>query len=263
MVLPAQYRRDLRAVYDVVRVIDDLGDLAAGDRTALLTDYRADLALLWSHGEPAHSTQRPMEPTCLALAPVVERRRLIWQPFDDLVEANLMDQRVSTYRTFDDVLQYCALSAAPIGRMVLQVFGQSSPEREVLSDRICMALQLLEHWQDVGEDHRAGRTYLPQEDLARFGVAAADLMSATTSPALRRLVRHETDRAAELLESGAPLVGTLHGWARLAVAGYLAGGRATVDALRRADGAVLEGPPKPRRPDTLRYLVRELGKVSR
>jgi hypothetical protein len=62
-------------------------------------------------------------------------------------------------------------------------------------------------------------------------------------------------RAAELLDSGAPLVGLLRGWARLAVAGYVAGGRAALDALRRADGDVLAGPPRPRRRDVLRHLV--------
>jgi squalene synthase HpnC len=256
LALPRAYRRDLRAVYDVVRVIDDLGDLAVGDRSALLRGYQRDLALLWSGGEPA-------EPTCRALRPVVASRGLTQQPFDDLVEANLMDQTVTTYPTFDDVLHYCSLSAAPIGHLVLQVFGQSSAFQVELSDRICMALQLLEHWQDVAEDHRAGRTYLPQDDLARFGVSPADLRAETTSPALRALVGFETERASDLMESGAALVATLHGWARLAVAGYLAGGRATVDALRRADGDVMSGPPRPRKPDTVRHLAQALWRARR
>ena len=72
-----------------------------------------------------------------------------------------------------------------------------------------------------------------------------------------------TTRANDLLESGAPLVATLRGWARLAVAGYLSGGRATVDALRRSDGDVMPAPPKPSRPDTLRHLTRELWRSRR
>jgi squalene synthase HpnC len=256
LLLPRNYRSDLRAIYDVVRVIDDLGDQAEGDRAAQLRDYHQDLSLAWTMEQPAH-------PTCRRIRETVVSRRLSRQPFDNLVQANLLDQTVSTYPTFDDLLHYCALSAAPIGRLVLEVFSQASPEQQQLSDRICSALQLLEHWQDVAEDQRAGRTYLPQEDLARFDVPPGDLKSTTTSPALRALMRYETVRAEELMESGAALVATLHGWARLAVAGYLAGGRATVDALRRADGNVMNGPPGPRRSDTARHLIRTLWRSRR
>jgi phytoene/squalene synthetase len=124
-----------------------------------------------------------------------------------------------------------------------------------LSDRVCAALQLIEHWQDVAEDRRAGRLYLPQEDLTAFGVAEAELDGTVASPALRRLMAFQITRAADLLDSGAPLIGLLSGWARLAVAGYLAGGRAALDALRRADGDVLGGAALPRRRDMLRHLV--------
>ena len=80
---------------------------------------------------------------------------------------------VTRYRTFGDLLGYCRLSANPVGRIVLHVFGAATPAREALSDRVCTALQLAEHWQDVAEDLRAGRIYLPGEDLDRFGVTEA------------------------------------------------------------------------------------------
>jgi squalene synthase HpnC len=254
-VLPRALRQDLRAVYDVVRTIDELGDTAAGDREAQLEAFAAELARLWLG-------QVPAPPVLRALAPAVERRGLPEAPFQDLVRANVQDQRVLRYRTRADLIGYCDLSAAPIGRLVLAVFGATGRdpaerERRVrLSDRVCNALQLLEHWQDVAEDRRAGRVYLPQEDLRRFGVDEADLDAATATPALRALVQAETDRAAALLDSGIPLVGELRGWARLAVAGYAGGGRATVDALRRSGGDVLAATPRPRRVDVLRHAVR-------
>ncbi len=251
--LPLSYRHALRAVYDVVRVIDDTGDAASGDRTAQLTDLSLDLARGWEGAVPDN-------PAIRRLMPVVRGRGLSRQPFDQLVEANLMDQVVGSYETFDDVLHYCSLSASPVGHLVLEVFGQSSAKRRELSNSVCMALQLLEHWQDVAEDYRAGRIYLPRQDLRRFAVDTSELGTGATSPAVRLLVAFETDRAAALLETGAPLVSQLHGWARLAVAGYVAGGRATVDALRRAGGDVLPGPPKPLRRDVLRHLAVLLGK---
>jgi squalene synthase HpnC len=247
-VLPRDLRRDLRAVYGVARVLDDLGDAAPGDRAALLTAFRADLRTIWGTGSPRH-------PVLRRLAPTVAARRLPREPFERLVLANLQDQRVFRYRTFADLRGYCALSAEPVGRIVLGVFGVRDPAAALLSDRICTALQLVEHWQDVTEDRRAGRIYLPLADMAAFEVAETDLDRTVTPPALRRLLLFETDRAAELLDTGSALVGRLHGWARIAVTGFLAGGYATVDALRRADGEVLRASPRPRRRDVLRHAV--------
>lgn len=249
--LPRRLRTNLVAVYDVARVIDDLGDQAGGDRTALLTAFGRDLATIWDGGQPQH-------PVLRRLAPVVAARGLDREPFERLVQANLVDQRVHRYATYQQLRGYCTLSADPVGRIVLALFGRVTPATTELSDRVCTALQLIEHWQDVAEDRRTGRVYLPQEDLAAFGVTETDLDGPVVSPALRRLMAFQLSRAAELLDSGAPLVGLLHGWARLAVGGYVAGGRATLDALRRADGDVLAGPPRPRRRDVLRHLARLL-----
>ena len=118
---------------------------------------------------------------------------------------------------------------------------------------MCTALQILEHCQDVGEDRRdRDRIYLPAEDLARFAVDETDLDASVTSRPVRQLVAFEVERAERLLAEGAAIVGRLHGWARVAVAGYVAGGKATVDAIRDADFDVLLGPPRPR----LRRLAR-------
>lgn len=162
------------------------------------------------------------------------------QPLRDLIQANRQDQRVTRYQTFAELAQYCELSANPVGQIVLYIFGVATGERIALSDSICTALQLAEHWQDVAEDLANGRIYLPGEDLKRFNVTEADLAVPTAGPALRDLMRFETDRAAGLLDQGAPLVGTLRGAARVAVAGYLAAwagraGRHPGPAVRRAD----------------------------
>jgi squalene synthase HpnC len=246
--LPRGPRTHLRAVYDVVRVIDDLGDEAAGSRTALLEAFAQDIERVWDREQPQTDVLRRLVPT-------VDACGLSAEPFQRLVQANLQDQRVDRYATWQDLRGYCALSADPIGRIVLHIFAASSPERVALSDRVCTALQLLEHCQDVAEDRARGRIYLPQEDLERFGVRPAHLDATRSTPELRAVIAFETNRAARLLADGSPLVGSLRGWARLAVAGYLAGGLAVVDALRRPQADVLAHTPKPRRPDVLRHLV--------
>ncbi|MDQ7905767.1 squalene synthase HpnC [Phytohabitans sp. ZYX-F-186] len=250
-VLPREPRTHLRAVYDVARVIDDLGDRGDGDRTAALLAFRADLATVWRGGTPRADVLRRLVPTVRACD-------LPQEPFDDLVRANLQDQRVDRYATYADLRAYCTLSADPVGRIVLAVFGAGTPRAVELSDRVCTALQLVEHWQDVAEDRRAGRVYLPQEDLAAFGVPESDLDLPQTSPRLRRLMAYETDRAEALLDSGTPLLGLLRGWARLAVTGYVAGGRAAIDGLRKTNWAIMSGSPGTSRLAVLRHLSRGL-----
>lgn len=259
-VLPRGLRADLRAVYDVVRVIDELGDAAAGDRTDQLHRFADDLATIWRGGTPQAPVLRAVVATirCCAL-PEAE--------FQSLVAANLHDQHVTCYRTHDELMQYCMLSAAPIGRLVLAVFGagsaaQASSEQVVLSDRVCCALQLVEHLQDVAEDHRVGRVYLPQDDLQHYGVHRSDLAAASTSPSLRYLISIEAERAAALLDSGTVLIKSLHGWGRLAVAGYVAGGRAAVDSLHRVHFDVLGCSARSQRRDVFRHLVHEWGRAT-
>src|SRR5215470_17670204 len=194
-VLPRRLRVDLAAVYDVARVVDDLGDDAPGDRVAQLEAFAADLATIWEGGTPRAAVLRQ-------LAGTVRDRDLPREPFDRLIQANIMDQRVSRYATLDDLVGYCRLSADPVGRIVLGVFGASTPRRVAWSDRICTALQLVEHWQDIAEDRRAGRIYVPQEDLRRFGVAETDLDGPRSTPAVRELVAFEADRARRMLLEG-------------------------------------------------------------
>ena len=230
--LPRDHREALHAVYGFARTVDELGDSFPGDRVAALHELDADLDRLWAGGQPR-------QPVLQRLAPVVAARNLPKEPFHDLVLANLQDQQVDRYHNLDDLLGYCRLSADPVGRIVLAVFGVEDPETTRLSDKVCTALQLLEHWQDVAEDRRAGRVYLPQLDLRARGVSEADLDASRTSTALRGLILFETGRAAAMLDEGSAIVGRLDGWARVCVAGFVAGGQATVRALRRTGGDVL------------------------
>jgi squalene synthase HpnC len=230
--LPAARRRHLMAIYGFARITDDIGDEAPpAERAALLDELEADLGELKA-GKARLPVIRALEPTICGLG-VPE------QLFIDIISANRQDQIVSRYETFAELAGYCRLSANPIGRMVLYVFGEFSERRAELSDRVCTALQLAEHWQDVAEDYRAGRIYLPGADLREYDVAEADLAAPAASPRLLGLMTFETKRAGELLDSGAPLVGTLRGTARLAVGGYVAGGRAALASIAGAGYDVL------------------------
>jgi squalene synthase HpnC len=215
-------RGHLLAIYGFARLVDDVGDEAAGDRLALLDDLERQLDALYAGAAPEHPVLRALAPTVTACALPVE-------PFRRLIEANRRDQEVSRYETFDELLGYCRLSAAPVGELVLHVFGAATPQRLALSDRVCAGLQVVEHLQDVAEDYARGRVYLPREDLARFGCGEEEL--ATGGPALAAVLSFEAERARALLGAGAPLARQLPWRARLAVAGFVAGGRSALDAL--------------------------------
>ena len=130
----------------------------------------------------------PVHPVLLALERTIVRRRIPAAPFLDLIEANVMDQRVTAYAGWEELERYCTLSAAPVGRMVLRVFDVIDGACERLSDDVCIGLQLANHAQDVSRDAALGRTYLLQSDLARGGMEAG--------------VRGLVERARALLQIG-------------------------------------------------------------
>jgi squalene synthase HpnC len=248
--LPRRVRAALHAVYGFARLVDDTGDLAPGDRLGLLDWIEHDLERAYE-GRARH-------PLLRRLTPVVREHRLPQEPFRRLIEANRVDQAKTRYESFDELVAYCHLSADPVGELVLRIFGVATPERLHRSDRVCTALQLAEHWQDVGEDLARGRLYLPLEDLRRFGVAEEDLQPGAPTERVRRLLAFEVERARGLLADGVPLVTSLRGRARLAVAAYVAGGRSALAAIERSGFNVLESIPRATRGARLRDLARVL-----
>jgi squalene synthase HpnC len=237
MVLGRRYRDHLLAIYGFARLVDDTGDEAPGDRTALLQRIDAELTRIYAGQTPEHPLMR-------RLADSVHACGLPEGPLRRLVAANRRDQVVTRYDDFGELMAYCQLSAAPVGELVLHVFGVATPARIELSDRVCAALQVIEHLQDVGEDYRRGRVYLPADALDRAGCQEADLAAASAGSALRAVVAELAQRSRGLLAAGTPLMRGLPARPRVAVAGFVAGGRATLVALRRADYDVLALRPR-------------------
>jgi squalene synthase HpnC len=267
-------REGLMAVYGFARLVDDAGDGDLPDprgtaellgvpaalsteglaepgseadtefRLALLDALDADVDRAFETVLGTAGAQPPRHPLISALVPVIGRHGLTVEPFRGLIEANRVDQRVARYETFDDLMAYCALSANPVGRLVLQLAGLATPERLRWSDAVCSALQVVEHLQDVAEDRARGRIYLPAQDMKRFRVTEADLDAAHAGTTLRGLVLFESERARALLDEGAPLLGSVNGRLRLLLAGFSAGGYAALGAVAAAGYDVLAGAPK-------------------
>src|SRR5439155_19710467 len=187
----------------------------------------------------------------VALAPTIRAFDLPREPFLRLIEANRIDQRVSSYETWADVKHYCVHSADPVGRLVLGVLGRAEPELVALSDDVCTGLQLVNFLQDVPRDLVLGRVYMPAEDRRRFGVTDLD----GPNEPLRQLLEFEAGRARSLLASGEPLGRRLGGRTGRAVTAFARGGLAAVDALERARFDVFSGRPKPSRARLARTAI--------
>ena len=240
------------ALYGFARLADDIGDLAEGDRLAQLDWLESELGRA-AQGQATH-------PLLVALTPTLVEFELPLDLFGSLIEANRVDQAVSRYETLDDLIGYCRLSAVPVGRLVLGVFGACTPDRAALSDDVCIGLQIAEHLQDIGEDASRGRIYFPRTDMEAFGVSEEDLLADKATPSLQRLVAVQANRARGRLAAGAPLARSLPWQPRLAVAGFAGGGHAALDAIQRGGYDVLT---KRCRPRPLRLAARMAATLRR
>jgi squalene synthase HpnC len=254
--LSRKHRRGLLAIYGFARLADELGDELSRDRL---------VALDWLEGELDRAyAGNARHPLLVRLQRTLGECSLPRGAFVRLIDANRLDQHCQRYESWEQLQAYCSLSANPVGELVLDIFGLASPERIELSDRVCTALQLVEHIQDLSEDVRRGRYYLPAEDLARFdcsreqltrlcsqGTRDLDLKGvpavsptpvgdfSSQSARLRRAVAFEVARAQTLLSAGLSLVASVRGRPKLALAGFVAGGEAALEAVELADFDVL------------------------
>jgi squalene synthase HpnC len=249
-ILSAEQRRHLMAIYGFARLTDQIGDAAHGDRLAMLDELQSQVDACFD--DRAIGSAAARHPIIEALAPSIRECAFPIGPFHRLIDANRLDQVKHRCENYQELLDYCDLSANPVGELVLYVFGVATPERIRQSDAVCTALQFVEHWQDVKEDYAAGRIYLPSEDLVKFGCREDELAADAASPALRELLRFECARAHDLLDEGVPLVKSLRGRARLAIGGFVAGGRAALDAIAHSSYDVMGGAPRARRRDFAR-----------
>lgn len=223
-VLPSAVRADLMDLHRFVRQVDRSVSGSGSEHAA---------SALGGQVLRLYSGAQSVPDDVAVVRPMVVRHGIPIEPWLDLIAAASIDCRTRRYATFADVLAQCALSADPVGRIALDVFDSRTAYRVALSDRVCTALQLLQHLQGVRRDYLRGWVYLPEEDLRRFGVAEPDLGLYRATPALTALVRYEADRAACWLESGSILVSTLHGRPRLVVSEVVNRGRALLRAFDR------------------------------
>ena len=243
--LPPPKRRALAAVYALARRIDDIGDgeLPPAEKAAKLEAARGQVLALAAGDSPDDS-----DPVRVALADTGRRFAVPLEAFGELVDGCLADVTGTSYKTFDDLLWYCRCVAGSIGRLSLGVYGATQPEKQAkLADDLGVALQLTNILRDVREDYLNGRVYLPEEDLAKFGIEFAPFgqpepfPAAATQARFASLVEFEAARAREWYASGLRLLATIDRRSA-ACTGAMAGiYRRLLERIARQPHAVLEG----------------------
>jgi len=217
LVLPAAKRQALCAVYAFMRRCDDITD----DATLPLQERRQKLAAWLDAFHRAQAGLATDEPVVLALTDAQRRYGIPVELLDQLASGTQMDVEVGDdlllcetaatsltiwYRTFEDLRLYCYRVASVVGLVCIRVFGYRDPAAEPLAERCGLAFQLTNIIRDVKEDAAMGRVYLPEEDLAKFGISPGELLSAPDAAKMRPLLAMEADRAREYYRAGDDLV---------------------------------------------------------
>lgn len=243
VLLPHPLREPVAAIYGFARSADDIadeGEQPPARRLEQLDAYRRELDAIEAGRPTAH-------PVFRRLRPVIAAHGLPLALFHDLLDAFAQDVAKDRYADYGELLDYCRRSANPVGRLLLRLFRQDSGANPARSDAICTALQLINHWQDVAVDlkkNTRGRIYLPQDDLARFGVSEAQLQAGRVDPAFRALMAFQVQRARALMFSGAALGRDLPGRIGLEIRAIVAGGLRILRKIEAVDYDVFRRRPQ-------------------
>jgi len=208
LLLDADRRRAMCAIYAFMRLCDDLSDAdGIADRPAAMKELRRQL-------EDAFQGRTPADPLWPAFIDTVARYRIPHEYFFDMIDGVSSDLDPRRIRAFAELYDYCYHVASVVGLTIIHIFGFDSPEAPpealALAEKCGIAFQLTNILRDVREDAENHRVYLPEEDLERFHVTAADLRATHPSEELKKLLAFEATRAREYYRESGPLVEMIH-----------------------------------------------------
>ena len=237
--LPERLRRPVELIYSFARQADDFadeGDLPPEQRLQNLAEFSRELDRI-ERGEA------PRLPLFADLVPVIAAHSLPVGLFRDLISAFSQDVTKNRYADFGEVMDYCRRSANPVGRLLLHLYQAAEARNLTCSDAICSSLQLINFLQDIEIDFRNNRIYLPQYEMAEYGVTEAQIADRANGTAWQSLMMFQIERARGMLLAGAPLARRLPGRVGLELRMIVMGGSRILDKLQASGGDVFRHRP--------------------
>lgn len=258
---PPRLRMPIAAIYHFARVADDIadeGDAPAAARLADLADYRADLAALTRGMAPSARWPHVFQPLAAALREFSLPPALLGDLLSAFEQDVVRTRDVRPYADRQDLLAYCRLSANPVGRLLLHLYGVSDEASLRRSDCICSALQLINFWQDLSVDIGRGRRYWPQADRMACGASEDDLLARRATPQTTQLIASLCRWAFDLMREGAPLVHALPGRGGWELRLVVQGGLRILERIEASGYATLHTRPRLRALDAPLLMWRGL-----
>jgi phytoene synthase len=231
--LPKPKRRAIAAIYAFAREVDDIAD----DPALSIIEKRSRLEALRSSldAPPGDS------PMLVALADARARYPIRREALNALIDGGLQDTEQARYADFDELRGYCSRVAGAVGIACIAVYGADQPQR---AEALGIALQLINIMRDVDEDWSLGRVYIPQDELASFGVSEGDIAAGRCSPAWQALMAYQAARARSYLQEGRTLLPYLDRRSAACVAAFANLYEATLQRIERAGFDVFGGAPR-------------------
>src|SRR3974390_1385628 len=250
--LPKELHQHFYNLYAYCRWADDLGDeIPVRDRALELLDW-------WETELDACYKGLPNNAVFVALRETIVAKNVPRQPLADLLKAFRQDQVVKRYPTWDSVIDYCAYSANPVGRLVLYLCSYRDQERQKLSDATCTALQLANFWQDVSRDLDIGRIYIPLDRAVAHGLSEADIVGRKFDQRYIALMQELIEYTRDLFHKGMPLAKRVEGKLSVDLEMFSRGGLAVLDAIEAMGYDTLNKRPEVSKGKQVRLLGRAI-----
>ena len=259
--LPKHLREPIGLIYSFARQADDFadeGDLTLESRLDLLNSFRDELDLL-------HAYIKPQTPFFATLGDMIGAKKLSFEPFYDLLNAFSQDVIKTRYDNYKEVLDYCSRSANPIGRLLLELYGESSPEKIQHADNICSALQLINFLQDIAIDFKKNdgkqRIYMCQNEMARFNITEQQIATQMVDINWQRFMQFNLKRVSIMLQDGKPLGQILKGRIGFEMRTIIAGGERIIHKIDQVNGDIFNRRPTLNTWDWIVILTKALLKI--
>ena len=217
---------DLAAIYHFCRIVDDLSDL---NKDSALKELRKIEKLI----DDCFKGALDEKSIFFNLKITINKFNLPKEDFQKLIQSNYQDLTKKRYKDFDELVNYCKLSANPVGSMVLRIFDEFNDANLLLSDRICTGLQLINFIQDINRDSKFNRIYIPTNELEKFGVNEEDILNGISTEGLIQMIKFQCKRSKDIINSGKTLVSNLPGSQKIPISLFINSGNLVLKKIEK------------------------------